>query len=88
MRREKVLTLRWERINIAAFAFRVEETKADGPLELPLTRQLAVVLERRRAVAVRMPERARPKVFASETGASGHIHNPQHLYASNHGRRT
>lgn len=28
-----------------------------------------------------MPERARPKVFASETGASGHVHNPQHLYA-------
>ena len=48
---------------------------------MPLTRQLAAVLERRRAAAGGMPERARPWAFASETSASGHIHNPQHLYA-------
>ena len=81
MRREEVLTLRWERIDIAALTFRVEETKTGEPLELPLTRQLAAVLERRRAAAGGMPERARPWAFASETSASGHIHNPQHLYA-------
>ena len=81
MRREEVLTLRWERIDIAALTFRVEETKTGEPLELPLTRQLAAVLERRRAAAGGMPEHARPWVFASETSASGHIHNPQHLYA-------
>ena len=42
MRREEVLTLRWERIDIAVLTFRVEETKTGEPLELPLTRQLGV----------------------------------------------
>ena len=49
--------------------------------QLPQTRQLATLIEHRRAAAGGMPERARPWVFASETSASGHIHNPQHLYA-------
>ncbi len=39
MRREEVLTLRWERIDGEALAFRVEETKTGVPLELPVTRQ-------------------------------------------------
>ena len=84
-RREKVLTLHWERIDIAVLTFWVEETKketkTDEPLELPLTQQPAAVIERRRAAAEGMPERARPWVFASETSASGHVHNPQHLCA-------
>ena len=79
--REEVPTLCWERIDLAALTFRVEETETGEPLELPLTRQLVAGLERRRAAAGGMPKRARPWVFASETSASGHIHNPQHLYA-------
>ena len=81
MRREEVLPLRRGRIDSAALTFRGEETKTGEPLELPLTRQLVALLEHCRAVAKGMPERARPWVFASETGASGHVHNPQYLYA-------
>ena len=36
MRREEVLTLRWERVDLAALTFRVEETKTGVPLELPI----------------------------------------------------
>ena len=51
MRREEVLTLRWERVDLKALTFRVEETKTGVPLELPVTRQLAAILERRLAAA-------------------------------------
>ena len=47
MRIEEVLALRWERVDMAALVFRVEETKTGEPLELPVTRQLAEILERR-----------------------------------------
>ena len=48
MRRDEVLTLRWERVDMDALTFRVEETKTGVPLELPITNQLAAILERRR----------------------------------------
>ena len=51
MRRDEVLTLRWERVDIDALTFRVEETKTGVPLELPITSQLAAILERRRTAA-------------------------------------
>ena len=35
MRREEVLTLRWERVDLVTLTFRVEETKTGVPLELP-----------------------------------------------------
>ena len=38
IRREEVLTLRWERVDLAALTFRVEETKTGVPLELPINR--------------------------------------------------
>ncbi len=47
MRREEVLTLRWERVDMEALTFRVEATKTSVPLELPITRQLVAILERR-----------------------------------------
>ena len=47
MRLNEVLPLRWERVDIAGLVFRVEETKTGEPLELPITRQLAAILERR-----------------------------------------
>ena len=47
MRVDEVLCLRWERVDMARFIFRVEETKTGVPLELPITRQLAAILERR-----------------------------------------
>ena len=49
MRIGEVLTLRWERVDMAKRLFRVDETKTGVPLELPITRQLAAILERRRS---------------------------------------
>ena len=72
MRRNEVLTLRWERVDAAGMTFRIEETKTGAPLLLPITRQLAALLERRAGGAS-------PWVFPSPTSASGHIENVQHL---------
>ena len=46
MRLNEVLSLRWERVDMAGLVFRVDETKTGEPLELPITRQLAAILER------------------------------------------
>ena len=55
--------------------FRVEETKTGEPLELPVTRQLVAILERRFAERDRFPERSRGWVFPSGTAESGHMNN-------------
>ena len=81
MRRDEVLTLRWERVDMDALAFRVEETKTGVPLELPITNQLAAILERRRTAAADLPEGVREWVFPSPTSATGHVQDPHHLYA-------
>ena len=81
MRRDEVLTLRWERVDIDALTFRVEETKTGVPLELPITSQLAAILERRRSAAADLPEGVREWVFPSPTSATGHVQDPHHLYA-------
>ena len=47
MRRGEVLPLRWDRVDREAGIFRVDETKTRALLELPITRQLAAILERR-----------------------------------------
>ena len=80
MRREEVLTLSWERVDMTSLAFRVEETKTGIPLELPITRQLAEILERRRAAAEELPAAVRGWVFPSPTSATGHVQDPHHLY--------
>ena len=81
MRRDEVLTLRWERVDMDALTFRVEETKTGVPLELPITNQLAAILECRRAAAQDLPEGVREWVFPSPTSATGHVQDPHHLYA-------
>ena len=81
MRISEVIGLRWERIDLGAMTFMVEETKTGGPLELPVTRQLAAVLERRLAERGRFPEHGRGWVFPSETSASGRIVALQQLNA-------
>ena len=81
MRRDEVLTLRWERVDMDALVFRVEETKTGVPLELPITSQLAAILERRRAATEDLPEGVREWVFPSPTSATGHVQDPHHLYA-------
>ena len=80
MRREEVLTLRWERVNMEALTFRVEETKTGVPLELPITRQLAAVLKRRQDAADGVPTGVREWVFPSPTSATGHVQDVHHLY--------
>ena len=70
MRRSEVFGLRWTQVDFAAMTLRVEETKTGEPLELPLTRQLAAILERRFAERERFPEHRRVWVFPSETRAA------------------
>ncbi len=81
MRRGEIMPLRWERVNMEAGLFRVEETKTGEPLELPVTRQLAAVLARRRAHGEAMPANLRAWVFPSPSSASGHVEELQSLYA-------
>ena len=47
MRRGEVLALRWDRVALAEGRFFVDATKGGERLELPVTRQLAALLERR-----------------------------------------
>ena len=82
----EVFGLRWDRVNLPRRILRIEETKTGEPLVLPITRQLALVLERRRAACLGGPaagtagERPRGWVFPSPTSASGHAEELQHLY--------
>ena len=47
MRRGEICSLRWERIDLSQRILRIDETKTGEPLELPITRQLAAIFERR-----------------------------------------
>ena len=58
-RRDEVPNLRWERVDLTARVFRVEETRTGVPLELPLIRQQSAILERRRAESEDLPEGVR-----------------------------
>ena len=60
--------------------FRVDETKTGAPLELPITRQLAAILERRRAEIGTLPGGLRDWVFPSSASASGHVVDLAHFY--------
>ena len=81
MRINEVLPLRWERVDMPGLAFRVDETKTGEPLELPITRQLAAILARRRAESDALSGDLRGWVFPSALSGSGHIANLSHLYA-------
>ena len=61
--------------------FRVEETKTGEPLELPVTRQLTAILERRRAESDKQHGDLREWVFPSTLSGSGHFANLCHLYS-------
>ena len=81
MRRGEILGLEWERVDLERRILRVEATKTGEPLDLPITRQLAEVLERRREEAGRRNGSPAGWVFPSATSGSGHIEELQHLYA-------
>ena len=80
MRIDEVLSLRWERVDMAVLVFRVEETKTGEPLELPVTRQLAAILERRWAMREPLSGHLRDWVFPSPASGSGRIPHLSHLY--------
>ena len=80
MRLNEVLPLRWERVDMTDLVFRVDETKTGAPLELPITRQLAAILERRRAEIATLPGGLRDWVFPSSASASGHVVDLAHFY--------
>ncbi|MYF76815.1 MAG: integrase family protein [Acidobacteria bacterium] len=77
MRRGEIVALSWDRVDLERRVFRVEATKTGEPLELPITRQLAELLERR--LAARAGNGATPWVFPS-SGGTGHVVELQHLY--------
>ena len=70
MRLGEVLPLRWERVNREALVFRVEETKTGTPRELPITRQLAAILDRRWAESGHLPG---GWVFPSASSRTGYF---------------
>ena len=69
MRLGEVLPLRWDRVDREERVFRVEETKTGVPLELPITRQLAAILDRRWAESGEKPG----FVFPSASSRTGHF---------------
>ena len=81
MRLGEIEGLRWDRVDLDAGLFRVEETKTGEPLELPVTRQLSAILVRRLADRAMMPPHLRGWVFPSPKSASGHIESIERYYA-------
>ena len=77
MRHSEVLELRWDRVDLDAMTLTVEETKTGEPLGIPIVRQVAAILERRRAERGNFPENGRPWVFPSETAMSGRLSSLQ-----------
>ena len=80
MRLGEILSLQWDRVDLERRIVRVEETKTGEPLELPVTRQLARILERRRTDAGYPAGQPMGWVFPSPVSSSGHIEEVAHLY--------
>jgi len=84
MRLDEVRSLRWERIDLERMMLRVDETKTGQVLELPITRQLAAVFERRRE-ALGHTDSADPLtgwLFPSGLSRSGYVMDVQAYYAA------
>ena len=74
MRLREVLLLSWDRVDMANMVLRVGETKTSAPLELPIIRQLATIVERRFAESGASSDDDDDWVFPSALpGAVGHI---------------
>ena len=81
MRVGEIEALRWDRVDLGAGLFRVEETKTGEPLELPTTRQLSEILARRLADREMTPPHLRCWVFPSARSKSGHVEAIEGYYA-------
>lgn len=79
MRLNEVQPLRWESVDRHERAFRVEETKTGRPLVLPITSQLAAVLDRRWAES---GDESSRWVFSSRRGGTGHVIGVPNYYAA------
>ena len=82
MRLGKVNSLQWERIDLERQILRVDETKTGEVLELPITKQLARILERRRAEVEECGEPLTGWVFPSAKSRSGHIEDTARFYGA------
>ena len=76
MRLGEILTLHWDNVDFIRRVVRVPHTKTGVPLELPITRQLLAILERRR-----VETNGTGWVFPSTVSESGHIEVLSHQYA-------
>ena len=79
--REEVLILNWEHVDLAGHTFRVRHARGTLSAELPVTAQLAAILDRRHAECGCPEPGRRAWVFPSQTSASGHLRETKHLYA-------
>ena len=80
MRRGEIVTLRREQMDTERRILRVEETKTGEPLELPITRQLAAILERRLADGAEPAARQDSWVFPSSRSGAGHVADIARFY--------
>ncbi len=80
MRRGEIVSLRREQVDMERRVLRVEETKTGEPLELPITRQLAAILERRLADGEKPAERQDGWVFPSPRSGAGHVSDLARFY--------
>ena len=74
MRRGEIVSLHREQVDMARRILRVEETKTGEPLELPITRQLAAILERR------LVDGDGSWVFPSPRSEAGHVADLARFY--------
>ena len=81
MRLTEVIALAWTQVDMAAMTVRINDTKSGEPLEFPVTRQLAAILERRFGEREQFAGEAQRWVFPSEASASGHLESIQHVNA-------
>ena len=80
MRRGEIVSLRWERIDLNRRVLRVEETKTGEPLELPITRQLAAIFERRLADVECSAAQREGWVFPSSKSGTGYVAGVGHFH--------
>ena len=78
--REEVLTLNWEHVDLATRTFRVRHARGTFSSELPVTTQLAGILDGRHAECGHPVPGERAWVFQSPISASGHLRDIKHLY--------
>lgn len=74
MRRGEVLALHWANVDLRRRCFSIPETKTGEPLQLPVTRQILDVFQRRSEAGVN------GLVFPSATSRSGKITELHYLY--------